>query len=204
MKKNDNILFCVLSICAFLAVTFIFQLVTQSTKELQEIPSHNEEEIILTDDSILSVFDPIFSEQNTPDEEIVSVFSGFQAPLSGRITSPFGYRCDPFTNTAALHRGVDIAAEEGTQVAATASGTVIASAYDSIGGNYIKIDHGDGRVSYYGHLKTRLVSKGDSIHQGDIIALSGNTGNTTGPHLHFQLYYQEKPVDPLIYVEIPS
>lgn len=139
-----------------------------------------------------------------PEEETVTVFSGFEAPLTGTVSSPYGYRSDPFSGVTSYHKGVDVAVPEGTEVKATERGTVTSSAYNSIGGNYIVIDHGNGTTSYYGHLQTRTVSVGDTVEKGEIIGLSGETGKVTGPHLHFQLTYQERTVDPQKYIDLES
>lgn len=137
-----------------------------------------------------------------PEEVASSVFSEFQAPLTGRISSRYGYRSDPFTGETKYHRGVDIAVPAGTEVRAAAGGTVTASAYGSVGGNYVIITHENGTQSYYGHLQTRTVSKGDSVERGQIIGLSGATGKVTGAHLHFQLTYNDRTVDPQKYVDL--
>ena len=137
-----------------------------------------------------------------PEEVASSVFSEFQAPLTGRISSRYGYRSDPFTGETKHHRGVDIAVPAGTEVRAAAGGTVTASTYGSVGGNYVIITHENGTQSYYGHLQTRTVSKGDSVERGQIIGLSGATGKVTGAHLHFQLTYNDRTVDPQKYVDL--
>jgi murein DD-endopeptidase MepM/ murein hydrolase activator NlpD len=97
---------------------------------------------------------------------------------------------------------VDIAVPAGTEVRAAAGGTVTASTYGSVGGNYVIITHENGTQSYYGHLQTRTVSKGDSVERGQIIGLSGATGKVTGAHLHFQLTYNDRTVDPQKYVDL--
>ncbi len=139
-----------------------------------------------------------------PTEEHVSVFAEFQAPLTGTVSSGYGYRNDPFTGVTRYHKGVDVAVSEGTEVRAAASGTVTASEYSGIGGHYIVLSHGNGTESYYGHLQTRTVSVGDRVEQGEIIGLSGKTGRVTGPHLHFQLSYNNRTVDPERYVDLTA
>lgn len=139
-----------------------------------------------------------------PQEETTTVFAGFEAPLQGVITSAYGYRNDPFSGNVSYHKGVDVAVPSGTEVRAVANGTVTASAYNSIGGNYVILTHENGTQSYYGHLQTRTVAKGDTVQQGDIIGLSGATGKVTGPHLHFQLSYNERTVDPQKYLDLAS
>ena len=137
-----------------------------------------------------------------PQESTESIFLTFQAPLTGRITSDYGYRTDPFTGKESYHNGIDIAAEEGTEVKAAQEGTVTASAYDNEGGHYVILSHKNGSESYYGHLQTRTVSRGDTVEQGDIIGLSGKTGKVTGPHLHFQLTYRGRTVDPARHISL--
>ncbi len=139
-----------------------------------------------------------------PEEETVTVFTEFEAPLKGTVSSAYGYRKDPFSGDTGYHKGVDVAVPKGTEVKAAQGGLVSASAYNGIGGNYIVIDHGNGTSSYYGHLQTRTVSVGDTVEQGEIIGLSGDTGRVTGPHLHFQLTYNERTVDPQKYIDLAS
>lgn len=152
------------------------------------------EEIVLSEE-VFSVL---------PTEEAVTVFSGFSEPLTGRVSSAYGYRKDPFSGQIKYHKGVDVSVREGTDVKAVSDGTVTASKYDSVGGNYVIVDHGNGVESYYGHLQTRTVAVGDSVVQGQIIGLSGKTGKVTGAHLHFQLTYRERTVDPQQYLDLES
>ena len=151
--------------------------------------------------------EPAYAEQVfaiLPQEETVTVFAGFQAPLKGTVSSPYGYRNDPFSKKISYHKGVDVAVPEGTEVRAVSGGTVSKSAYNGIGGHYIVLNHGNGIESYYGHLQTRTVSVGDTVEMGDIIGLSGNTGKTTGAHLHFQLSYHQRTVDPEKYLDLTA
>ena len=135
-------------------------------------------------------------------ENAISVFSSFAPPLQGTVTSSYGYRQDPFSGNVSFHKGIDIAVPEGTEVKASEDGTVKQAAYNSIGGNFIIVSHKNGTESYYGHLQPRLVSAGDPVKKGDVIGLSGKTGRVTGPHLHFQLTYKERTVDPLRYLDV--
>lgn len=137
-----------------------------------------------------------------PQEETVTVFSEFQAPLTGTVSSAYGYRRDPFSGQIRYHKGVDIAVPEGTEVYAAASGIVTESTYNAIGGNYVVLQHDNETESYYGHLQTRTVAVGDTVEQGEIIGLSGKTGKVTGAHLHFQLSYNDRTVDPQRYVDL--
>ncbi len=119
-----------------------------------------------------------------------------------QITSDFGERTDPFTNQKAVHNGLDMAVAEGSSVVAAWSGTVLACTSDPIGGNYIIIDHASGMSTYYGHLSEILVESGQMVTAGERIALSGNTGKSTGPHLHFEIAYNGEPIDPVEYLNV--
>ena len=104
------------------------------------------------------------------------------------ITSDFGSRSDPFTNKQSNHRGIDFALPLNTEVFANVSGTVSTVANDTDGyGNYIVVNDGSGKLHYYAHLNKASVSVGDSISKGDLLGLSGSTGRSTGPHLHYEV-----------------
>lgn len=118
-------------------------------------------------------------------------------PLSGRITSGFGWRINPVTRRRSFHDGVDIAVPVGTPVRAVADGTVVYSGWLGGWGRTVKIDHGNGIVTRYSHLQTTLVQPGARVRAGQEIALSGNTGVSTGPHLDFGVYRGEEPLNPL-------
>ncbi len=119
---------------------------------------------------------------------------------AGRITDKYGKRLDPFIERVKHHNGVDISAEIGTEVYAAAAGVVVAakSSY-SLGqgyGRHVIIDHGYGYKTLYGHLSEVWVKEGQRIERWDVIGLVGNTGRTTGPHLHFEVHKDDTPVDP--------
>jgi len=120
----------------------------------------------------------------------------FVWPVHGPISSPFGPRIHPIYGAPSFHTGIDIAVPEGTPVRAAASGTVTFAGWYEGFGVLVVIDHGNGYESYYAHLSKLLVSAGQSVSAGDVIALSGNTGLSTGPHLHFEVRYFGTPVDP--------
>jgi murein DD-endopeptidase MepM/ murein hydrolase activator NlpD len=117
-------------------------------------------------------------------------------PVSGPITSPFGYRRNPFGGAPDFHPGLDIGVSTGTTVVAAASGTVIMAQWYGGYGNYILIDHGGGISTGYGHLSAFYVSTGQQVQRGQAIAASGSTGASTGPHLHFEVRKNGKPIDP--------
>lgn len=140
--------------------------------------------------------------QPTPTQVAVGTAQGaegaqgrFLWPLEGRISSPFGAR-DLFGSTS-LHRGIDIAAPTGTPITAAAQGTVIWSGLRGTYGNLVKLDHGNGFVTYYAHCSQLLVQEGDTVDQGETIALVGSTGRSTGPHCHFEVLWQGELLDPL-------
>jgi len=114
----------------------------------------------------------------------------------GYYTSSFGVRKDPLNGRRAMHNGLDISVERGTPVMATADGTVVFAKATPGLGKLVVIDHGYGFRTAYGHLSVINVSKGQSIKRGQKVALSGATGRSTGPHLHYEVHVNDRPVDP--------
>lgn len=117
-------------------------------------------------------------------------------PTKGWLTSYFGMRKSPFTGRLVMHEGLDIAANVGTPVYATADGVVARVSYGAEYGKTVVVDHGYGYRSIFGHNSKILVKKGDRIKRGDKLALVGNTGRSTGPHLHYELRLNGVPIDP--------
>ncbi len=120
--------------------------------------------------------------------------SGLIWPVSGTVTSGFGYRW------GRLHAGIDIAAPTGTAIRAADSGRVAIAGWVGGYGNYVCIQHGGSLSMCYGHMSSIGVSVGQSVSQGQVIGSSGNTGNSTGPHLHFEVRINGSPVDPMGYL----
>jgi murein DD-endopeptidase MepM/ murein hydrolase activator NlpD len=120
----------------------------------------------------------------------------FSWPVTGTITSPFGWRSNPFGGSPEFHQGLDIAAPSGTTVTAAAGGTVIMAQWYGGYGNYVLIDHGGGYSTGYGHLSAIYVSNGQNVQRGQAVGAVGSTGQSTGPHLHFEVRIAGKPVDP--------
>jgi len=120
----------------------------------------------------------------------------FRWPIRSYITSWYGWRKDPFTNVRGFHNGLDIGAAMGTSVRAAMDGTVAATGYSSGLGNYVLIRHHAGWQSLYGHLKTISVKTGQRVALGERIAYSGNSGYSTGPHLHFTVLKNGRTVNP--------
>ena len=120
------------------------------------------------------------------------------------LSSNYGYRRDPFSKKYKFHDGHDYSARIGTAVHSTANGRVKKSKYWGSFGNYIEIDHGNGYITAYGHLSNRSVKVGDKVNRGQKIGEVGNTGRSTAPHLHYEVQYKNKAVDPSqFYFDIP-
>lgn len=117
------------------------------------------------------------------------------------VSSPFGYRSDPFTTAKKFHSGIDLAARRGTPVHATGKGKVVFAKMSYGGyGNLVKIDHGDGIITKYAHMNEILVKKGDIVKRGQIVGKVGTTGRSTGPHLHYEVNLHGKAVNPIHYM----
>lgn len=109
------------------------------------------------------------------------------APVDGPVGSGFGFRADPFTHRAALHTGLDFPADPGTPILAAAGGVVLSAGPHPQYGQLVELDHGNGLVTRYAHTSKMLVKPGDLVKRGQTIAAVGNTGRSTGPHLHFEV-----------------
>ena len=139
----------------------------------------------------------IAGDRFSPEERISFLGSLFASPLAeGKITSPFGYRPHPFTGIRSFHPGVDMRAGIGTPVRAARDGIVFEKGTLEIYGHYIIINHEGGFQTVYAHLGDVLAETGQKVDAGDIIARSGNSGISTGPHLHFEIRRDGIPVDP--------
>lgn len=124
----------------------------------------------------------------------------FASPLEGVMTSPFGGRESPVDGEGEFHYGVDLAAEEGTEIAAFADGTVRAVGDSSSLGHYLILDHGDGYSTLYAHCSRITAAAGGTVRLGEKIAEVGQSGNATGPHLHFELYRGGTYLNPVYYL----
>ena len=130
---------------------------------------------------------------------------GFCSPIGSgwesRVTSEFGNRIDPITGKRKGHTGMDLAVPTGTPIRAALGGTVTVSKYNAGGyGYYVMIDHGNGLATLYGHCSKLLAKVGQTVETGDIIALSGSTGRSTGPHLHFEVRVNGERTNPRAYL----
>lgn len=129
---------------------------------------------------------------------------GFCSPVGSDwrniITSEFGYRKDPFTGKSKGHGGMDLGVPTGTAIRAALPGTVTISKYSSSYGYYVMIDHGGGLATLYAHNSKLLVKVGQTVNTGDIVSLSGSTGRSTGPHLHFEVRVNGERTNPRSYL----
>lgn len=123
----------------------------------------------------------------------------FHYPLErkGRLTSSFGSRANPFTGHPSFHNGIDIGAPTGTEIYAARDGVVIASGWDDVLGQHVRIRHDDGYETVYGHMSIRLATLNQKVLSGTLIGKVGTTGLSTGPHLHFEIRRQGHPQDPV-------
>ena len=139
-------------------------------------------------------------ESGGSDDNYVQGTGQLSWPCSGVITSPYGYRTHPIFGRTIYHSGMDIGVDYGTPIHAADSGTVIYSGWISGYGNAVIIDHGGGMQTLYGHNQSLNVSEGQSVSKGDVIAFAGSTGNSTGPHCHFEVEINGQAVDPMGYL----
>lgn len=121
-------------------------------------------------------------------------------PTTGYMSRGFGMKIDPFTGKYQMHNGMDIANRVGTQIVASANGIVSSAGIDGGHGQYVTIDHGYGLETHYFHLSKIKVKRGDRISRGDVIGLMGSTGYSTGPHLHYEVVKNGKPINPTQFI----
>jgi len=144
----------------------------------------------------LNALEMVFMNRNLLDK----VLPGGRPVNDGWLSSYFGYRADPFTGRREFHQGVDIAGSLGEPVMAVAAGIVSYAGKRSGYGNLVEINHGNGFITRYGHNATVLVAEGDTVSKGQVVALMGSTGHSTGPHVHFEVWRGGRVVDPLKYL----
>jgi len=126
--------------------------------------------------------------------------SGYIRPVSGRVSSSFGYRIHPILGYQKLHTGIDFAATAGTPIQASRAGTVIRASYNSSYGNHVIIDHGNGVTTLYAHMSALNTRNGAKVSQGQVIGYVGSTGMSTGPHLHLEFRLNGNLVNPAPYL----
>lgn len=193
--------------------------ISRSFSRLTEVSATETNETLSPDELLLSEIESLISndeisqiitEQTDAYTELVSKMASQISylesrpdfyPTSGTYSSPFGYRRDPITGRSKLHNGIDISNKVGTAIFAAGTGIVTYSGYDGNFGNVLIIDHGYGYESVYAHCKTLLYSPGDEVTKGEQVATMGTSGRTTGPHLHFEIRYNETPINPLKFIQ---
>jgi murein DD-endopeptidase MepM/ murein hydrolase activator NlpD len=144
----------------------------------------------------LEILESLLSDRKLDEQ---SWLSG-QPIEKGWISSHYGQRKDPFTGKPAMHKGIDFAGKEGSNILAVAGGIVTYSGTQSGYGELVEISHGDGYVTRYGHNKQIMVAPGDVVRKGEPIALMGSSGRSTGAHVHYEVYKHGRSVDPSSYV----
>ena len=117
-------------------------------------------------------------------------------PVSGRLSSSYGYRIHPILGGGRLHRGIDIAAPPGTPIQATSDGRVERAGWDGGYGLMVELDDGVGIETLYGHMSRLAVAKGEMVHKGDVLGYVGSTGLSTGPHVHYEIRQNGRSIDP--------
>ncbi len=176
-------------------------------------PAKDEIAVQSKDYSSLSIrIDEAIRDSNLREQGILELWESLQgrqslllatpsmSPVRGWFTSRFGYRNSPYTGRAMMHQGLDIAASPGTPVYAPADGVISFAGYDSGYGKLVSIDHGYGVITRYGHNSKIFVKVGQQIKRGDLLTAVGNTGQSTGPHLHYEVRINNVPVDPSNYI----
>lgn len=136
------------------------------------------------------------AESRLLEKKLASLMVPSVRPVQSSVGSGFGYRSDPFSGRAALHTGLDFPAETGTPIQASAGGVVLTSEVHAAYGQMVEIDHGSGLVTRYAHASKVLVHAGDIVKRGQVIALVGSTGRSTGAHLHFEVLVDGVTQDP--------
>ena len=128
----------------------------------------------------------------------------FGRPVKGSITSKYGKRKDPLNKKSAFHTGIDFRGKTGEPILATADGVVKKAFRNGGYGNYVLIDHGNGYTTSFSHMQKYLVRKGDKIQRGQLIGLIGNSGRSTGSHLHYEITLDKKTINPYNFLEVAS
>ena len=123
-------------------------------------------------------------------------------PVTGVVTSSFGWRKSPFEGDKELHSGIDIAVHLGAPVVATADGKVVQSGQSGGYGNLVQLDHGNGIATLYGHNSRLAVQVGETVKKGQVISYAGSTGRSTGPHVHYEIRKNDTAIDPWTYLVV--
>lgn len=170
-----------------------------ASNSMQSNTLENSISLINSDSKINSSENNVVNTEKNDLAEIANVngIKFLNVPITGTITSRYG---ESSSLRKSKHTGLDIAASTGTKIKVVADGTVVFASYNGSYGNLVKIDHGNGVQTWYAHTSKMLVSVGKQVKAGDVIALVGSTGNSTGPHLHFEIRINNEIVNPQKYI----
>ena len=164
-------------------------MVSQAIRDLNEALSEREHQ--------LTVLEEVLRSRNLNDE----VYPAGRPTKSGWVSSYFGYRNSPFSGRREYHKGIDIAGKTGSDIIAVGGGVVTWAAHRYGYGNLVEIDHGNGYSTRYGHASEIKVQPGQTVKKGDLVALMGSTGRSTGPHVHFEVIKNGKQVNPMNFMQ---
>ncbi len=140
---------------------------------------------------------------NRADKYLKAIrFLPFGRPVDGPITSGFGKRIDPVNGKSAFHTGIDFRSKPGDTIYATADGVVSKAFYNGGYGNFVQIDHENGYSSAFSHMKKYVVRPGQKVRRGELIGYVGNSGRSTGPHLHYEVTLDGEPIDPYMFMKV--
>ncbi len=201
-----------------------FELIKAEFNRIMSIDMSTEELVDSAKDTVQGAMGSVDTEEEKPEENTTESSDGeggedreasavavmatldkndrITVPLHGRITSRYGYRTNPISGKYGLHTGIDISAGEGTNIVAAYNGVIKDTGYGSKKGNYVLMEHSDGTKTLYCHCSEVLVDEGTVIRAGEVIALVGSTGWSTGPHLHFEIHNKNGwSTDPLDVIE---
>ena len=169
--------------------------VAQTTSEIASVSNSEEAPV----NNVQEAVAPISTDAGSVSNNLGSGTLGWPVPATRNVTSGYGYRT--LFGIPEFHMGIDIASGMGTPVVSADSGTIMSAAYEGSYGNIVKVQHDSGLVTYYAHLSSFVASPGQRVEKGQLIALMGSTGNSTGPHLHFEVRVNGAHVNPLDYVQ---
>ena len=193
-SKRRSLYYILLSACALIVAAAI-------TLTVVFFPQPGESDLENTDPPVEQPDDNDDDEDKDDDEEPSSTEIVFSLPVSGAtVATGYTFWYNSTLNRYNLHTGVDFKAEAGTPVTAAYAGTVESVTQTLLEGGKIVIDHGNGLSTLYGHNESLAVSAGQSVSKGQTIAYAGSTGNSTGPHVHFEVRSNGDPVDPMAYL----
>ena len=186
---------CIITICLVIMFVLVMAVSPKENRTIKSIVGYAQSDFT----ALGGDFEDVLVELDTDTQKAEISLS--KPVMAGVITSTFGERVDPFGTQTEFHKGLDIADNLGTPIYSAESGKVIVSDYNKYAGNYIIIEHSGNVKTRYLHCSELLVKEGDSVEKGDKIALMGSTGNSTGPHLHFEVHINDVAVNPSEYFD---